>query len=259
MSNENTSIHDFDFSLICEYFSYMKRQGPGSNEMTMKALSFIDNIPNVEQIADLGCGTGAQTMVLAQNCAAKITAIDLFPEFIDILKQNAIELNLQDKIEAVTGSMDNLPFAEQSLDIIWAEGSIYNIGFEQGMNYWHKFLKKGGYVAVTEASWFTNERPEEIQQFWTDAYPEIDTVSNKVALLQKAGYYPVANFILPENCWNENFYQLQAEAQNKFLKKYAGNKTAEDFVANERREADLYRKYKEFYGYVFYIGKKIQL
>lgn len=31
MSNqENNSIHDFDFSLICEYFSLIKRQGPGS-------------------------------------------------------------------------------------------------------------------------------------------------------------------------------------------------------------------------------------
>ncbi|NMD03361.1 MAG: SAM-dependent methyltransferase, partial [Bacteroidales bacterium] len=27
MSNENKSIHEFDFNLICEYFSAMERQG----------------------------------------------------------------------------------------------------------------------------------------------------------------------------------------------------------------------------------------
>ena len=43
----------------------------------------------------------------------------------------------------------------------------------------------------------------------------------------------------------------------KFLKKYAGNKTAEDFIANQRHETRLYYKYKEYYGYVFYIGKKV--
>ncbi len=41
------------------------------------------------------------------------------------------------------------------------------------------------------------------------------------------------------------------------MKKYMGNKTAEDMIAFLRREADLYSKYKQYYGYVFYIGKKI--
>ena len=42
MSNENKSIHEFDFSLICEYFSSVERQGPGSAETTIKALSFVE-------------------------------------------------------------------------------------------------------------------------------------------------------------------------------------------------------------------------
>ena len=41
MSNNNTSIHDFDFSFICNYFKLLKRQGPGSPEATRKAVSFI--------------------------------------------------------------------------------------------------------------------------------------------------------------------------------------------------------------------------
>ncbi len=75
--------------------------------------------------------------------------------------------------------------------------------------------------------------------------------------MQKAGYVPVATFILPENCWTEHFYAPQVLAEEVFLKKHAGNKVAEDFIANQRHEAQLYYKYKAFYGYVFYIGKKI--
>ncbi|HOO82923.1 MAG TPA: SAM-dependent methyltransferase, partial [Prolixibacteraceae bacterium] len=66
-----------------------------------------------------------------------------------------------------------------------------------------------------------------------------------------------ATYILPENCWTEHFYAPQVEAQKIFLKKYAGNDTAEGLVANERREAELYNKFKDYYGYVFYFGKKI--
>jgi SAM-dependent methyltransferase len=257
MSNENKSIHEFDFNLICEYFSSIQRQGPGSPEVSIKALSFIDNLTNESRIADIGCGTGGQTMVLAQHAPGHITGIDLFPIFIDLFNGNAGKLNLQDSVKGIVGSMDNLSFQQSALDLIWSEGAIYNIGFERGLNEWRKFLKTGGYIAITEASWFTEKRPAEIEKFWTDAYPEIDTIPNKVAQMQKAGYIPVATFILPENCWTEHFYAPQVAAQEAFLKKYAGNKTAEELIAYQRYEAQLYHKYKEYYGYVFYIGKKI--
>lgn len=256
MSNENKSIHEFDFSLICEYFSSIERQGPGSPEVTVKALSFIDNLTNESRIADIGCGTGGQTMVLAQHAPGQITGIDLFPTFIDRFNVNAGKLNLQDRVKGIIGSMDNLPFQHKELDLIWSEGAIYNIGFERGLNEWRKFLKAGGYVAVSEASWFTSERPAEINEFWMNAYPEIDTIPNKVAQMQKAGYTPVATFILPENCWTEHFYAPQVMAQEVFLKKYAGNRTAEELIAYQRQETQLYNKYKEYYGYAFYIGKK---
>jgi SAM-dependent methyltransferase len=153
--------------------------------------------------------------------------------------------------------MDDLPFDEE-FDLIWSEGAIYNIGFERGLNEWRKFLKSGGYIAVTEASWFTTKRPAEIEDFWQSIYPEIDTLANNVIKMQNAGYMPVAAFILPENCWIEHYYAPQVAAQDAFLKKYAGNKTAEEFIASERYEESLYRKYKDYYGYVFYIGRKIE-
>jgi SAM-dependent methyltransferase len=242
MSNENKSIHEFDFNLICEYFSGLERQGPGSPEVTLKALGFIENLTNESIIADIGCGTGGQTMVLARHIPGQITGIDLFPAFIDIFNDNAVRLNLHDRARGVIGSMDNLPFQEEELDLIWSEGSIYNIGYERGLGEWRKFLKKGGCIAVSEASWFTEERPAEIDEFWKDAYPEIDTIPNKVAQMQKAGYIPVATFILPENCWTEHFYDHQIGLQKTFLKKYAGNKTAETFIASQRYESQLYHR-----------------
>ena len=258
MSNDNkSSIHEFDFNLICEYFSNVERQGPGSPEVTIKALSFIDNLTSESRIADLGCGTGGQTMVLAQHAPGHITGIDLFPTFIDLFNLNADKQNLRDRVEGVVGSMDNLPFREEELDLIWSEGAIYNIGFEKGLKEWRKFLKKGGYIAVSEATWFTEERPAEIDEFWMDAYPEIDTIPNKVAQMQKAGYISVATFILPENCWTDNFFSPQVIVQDTFLKKYPGNITVEEFVKYARLEVELYSKYKEYYGYVFFIGKKL--
>ena len=257
MSKDTKSIHEFDFDLICEYYASVDRQGPGSPEVTIKALGFVDNLTDESRIADIGCGTGGQTMVLAQHAPGMITGIDLFPTFIDLFNSNAVRLNLQDRVEGVVASMDKLAFQNDELDLIWSEGAIYNIGFERGLNEWRKFLKKGGYIAVSEVSWYTEERPAEIDEFWQDAYPGIDTIPNKVDQMQKAGYIPVSSFILPENCWTEHFYAPQVAAEEAFLKKHAGNRTAEEFIANQRHETQIYYKYKEYYGYVFYIGKKI--
>ena len=258
MNDEIKSIHEFDFELICEYFSNLERQGPGSPEVTIKALSFIDNLNDKSLIADIGSGSGGQTMVLAQHAPGNITGIDLFPIFIDMFNRNVEKLNLPDRVKGIVGSMDDLPFRDEELDLMWSEGAIYNIGFERGLNEWRKFLKTGGYVAVSEVSWFTEERPAEIDEFWMGAYPEIDTIPNKVAQMQKAGYIPVASFILPENCWTEHFYAPQVNAQKVFLEKNAGNKAAVEFIANQRHETQLYYKYKAYYGYVFYIGKKFK-
>ncbi|PPT08694.1 hypothetical protein CKA32_000534 [Geitlerinema sp. FC II] len=257
MNDENKSIHEFDLELICEYFASLKRQGPGSPEVTIKALSFIDNLNEKSLIADIGCGSGGQTMILAQHTSGNIIGIDIFSPFIDLFDRNVEKLNLQNRVKGIVRSMEILPFQNEELDLIWSEGAIYNIGFERGLNEWRKFLKPGGYIAVSEASWFTEERPAEIEEFWMDAYPEIDTIPNKVAQMQKAGYIPVATFILPENCWTEHFYVPQVDAKKLFLEKNAGNKAAVEFIANQRHEAQLYYKYKEYYGYVFYIGKKI--
>lgn len=77
-------------------------------------------------------------------------------------------------------------------------------------------------------------------------FVHLTTSAVAVAQMQKSGYIPIAAFVLPENCWIENFYAPQVSAQDNFLKKYAGNKSAEDFVRNQRHEAELYDKYKEY-------------
>src|SRR4030042_2723662 len=257
MTDKNKSIHDFDLNLICELHAGMERQGPGSPEMTIKALSFLDNLNKISRVADLGCGTGGQTMVLAQNITGNITGVDFLPDFINIFNDNAKKLNLQERVKGIVGSMDNLPFQKEEFDLIWSEGAIANIGFEKGLNYWKDFLKKDGYVAITYESWFTQERPAEIEKWWVDNVPEINTIGHNILTMQKSGYIPVAAFTLPEKCWTDNYFIPREAAGKALLEKYAGNKTVEAFIAKMRYEAELYSKYKQYYGYVFYIGQKI--
>jgi SAM-dependent methyltransferase len=257
MSGDIKSTLEFDMDLICEYYVGLKRQGPGSPEVTLKALGFIKGLDGESHIADIGCGTGGQTMVLAQHAPGRITGIDLFETFIDRFNQNVVELGLQDRVKGITGSMDHLPFLDEELDLIWSEGAIYNMGFERGLNEWKRFLKPGGCIAVSEISWLTEERPDEIHDFWVGKYTEIDTVASKVAVMQAAGYEVIASFVLPEECWIENYYVPQKAIVDDFLEAHPESEAAKALVAEQRKEAELYRRFKAYYGYGFYIGRKV--
>ena len=255
MEKEKT-IYEFESDLISEYYSKLDRQGIGSPEMTCRALNFIDGLTEHSKIADIGCGTGGQTMVIAQNTRGTITGIDILPDFINILNNNAKKLDLQNRVNGIVASMDKLPFHSEEFDLIWCEGSIYSIGFERGLSEWRKYLKKNGFIAVTDASWFTEKRPSEIEDYWTHHYPGITTISNNIDIMQKSGYIPISVFTLPENCWTDNYFTPQIPVQKEFLMKYSANKTVEEFVEGCRHEEKMYHEYKEYYGYVFYIGKR---
>ena len=84
--------------LIIEFHKDNERQGPGSEEATLKALKLIPYLnPYLNEktkILDIGCGSGGQTITLAKNTAAQITAVDMLPQFLEMLMKKAKENNL---------------------------------------------------------------------------------------------------------------------------------------------------------------------
>ena len=109
-----------ELELLVDLHVDADRQGPGSTDETLRALSFIkikDRKPL--RIADIGCGSGAQTFDLVNNTEAHITAVDLFPQFLNKLNHKALALGLQNRIATLEKSMDNLPFDNEEFDIIW--------------------------------------------------------------------------------------------------------------------------------------------
>lgn len=246
-----------EIELLIDLHKDNERLGPGSRETTEKAfrLSGLTNLQNY-RAADVGCGTGAQTFDLLEISECSITAVDLFQVFLNKIERNRNYEKYRERIRTVCCSMDNLPFSENELDLIWSEGAVYNIGFENGIRYWKEFLKPGGILAVTEISWLTDSRPEEIEKYWNTAYPEIATADVKKKQMEEAGYRIIADFVLPEHCWTENYYTPLEKSFSSFLKKYNNDRQALSLISTEKEEIELYRKYSSYYGYIFYIAAK---
>jgi SAM-dependent methyltransferase len=248
-----------DYQLLIDLHKRAKRQGPGGDIETEKAIGLAMIDPSASlRIADIGCGTGSSAMLLAGLPNAQVTAVDFLPDFLEILEAKAEKLSLTEKISTLACSMDKLPFGDEEYDVIWSEGAIYNIGFEKGVKDWKRFLKTGGMLVVSEITWLTADRPPRLQEYWKNEYPEIDTASSKIGILEKSGYSPVAYFVLPEHCWLDNYYRPMQDCFEEFLRRNDNSERAKAIVNAEKKEIALYEKYKAHYSYGVYIARKLR-
>jgi len=246
-----------ELELIIDLHKDSERQGPGSEKDTLKALDFL-NLPTDQymKVADIGCGSGGQTISLAKKINGQLIAVDLFPEFLNELLEKSKNLGFANKIVTLEKSMDDLPFNEGEFDLIWSEGAIYSIGFEKGIKKWKDYLKVGGYLAVSDITWITQSRPKEIEDFWVAEYPEVATASNKIKQLENHGYTLVGYFYLSQNSWIETYYKPMQSRFEKFLERNNNSELARKVVENNQAEIDLYQKFKDYYSYGFYIARK---
>jgi hypothetical protein len=160
---------------------------------------------------------------------------------------------LDDRIRILNASMDALPFEKGRFDLIWSEGAIFIVGFEQGLATWKPFLKKGGFMVVSDADWFESDPPAELMAWWeSEGYVPVSEDEMKERV-KRAGLRLIATYRLPEAGWWEN-YLVPLAARVAVLQKTSGQdpEAAATFGALEH-EAVMYRKFKRYYGYTFFI------
>jgi ubiquinone/menaquinone biosynthesis C-methylase UbiE len=233
------------------------REGPGDAESTRRAFRML-RLPDRPDILDLGCGPGLQTIELARLTNGHIKALDLYDHYLQRVEQAAGHAGVQSRVATLQGSMFDLRFPDESFDVVWAEGSIYIIGFERGLREWKRLLRPKGYVAATHLSWLTNDIPREAEEFWAKTYPAIASVEDNLRIARQEGYEVVGEFPLPTSAWwNEYYGPLETRlADLRQDPEFKDDPIARQSIAATQEEIDLYRKYPDVYGYVFYVMRR---
>ena len=238
-------------------YENVDRKGPGDFESTKRAYTLCKDLPDTPHILDIGCGSGANAIDLATMSNARITAIDLYEPYVLETRNNAEAAGLGNRIKAETGDMANLNYKPESFDAIWSEGAAYIMGFDAALAYWKEFLKANGYVVLSEAVWLTpkTEAPEKLSSFWSEAYPAMRDSEANITAIKKAGYSLLGNFVIPQEDWDIFYDNLELHI-NRITPDYADDRDGRIVLELTHKEIEIYRKYKGYYGYEFYVMQK---
>ena len=246
---------DIDLEILHEIFQDLPRLGAGRDEYTQKAFEMIPEI-NQPKILDIGCGTGLQTIKLAKMSNGEVIGIDVFERYLDQFRESIKEEKLEKRVKAVNMSMTEIKYPEKHFDILWAEGSIFIIGFENGLIEWKKYIKDNGFLAIHDLAWIKDNPPKEVFDFFQRIYPGMKTMEEHLEMIKQSGYKILGYFPLPEDAWWEFFYKPLKKRLPGLKIRFKDNPKAMDMLADNELEIEMYEKYNQWYSSVFYIMQK---
>lgn len=112
---------------------------------------------NGKKVLDLGCGKGYMTISFLES-GAFVSAIDISPKSIELVKKNAFEIGKNDNLVAMVMDAHNLEFEDESFDIVIADGILHHLtDIPKALNEIKRVLKSDGYAIITEPlgmNWF---------------------------------------------------------------------------------------------------------
>ena len=103
------------------------------------------DVKGVQSLLDVGCGIGGSSLYLAEKFQAQATGITLSPVQAARAKERVVESGLQLQAEFLVADAQNMPFADNSFDLVWSlESGEHMPDKAKFMQECYRVLKPGG-------------------------------------------------------------------------------------------------------------------
>jgi ubiquinone/menaquinone biosynthesis C-methylase UbiE len=105
----------------------------------------LANLKSSDRVLDVGCGLGGTARFLANQYKCSVSGIDLTEEYVSVGKRLTDLVGLSDRVELRHGSALEIPFDNESFDVVWTEHVQMNIA-DKGKFYSEmaRVLRPGG-------------------------------------------------------------------------------------------------------------------
>ncbi len=242
-------------NLVAELHEGLLQAGPVRLELTRRAYRMIPRLSR-PRILDVGCGEGGPTLELARLSGGEVVGLDIHRPSLERLQKRTDEAGLADRVRVKACSMLEMDFPDEMFDIIWSEGSIHIVGFEQGLRAWRRFVKPAGFLVVHEGIRPQGELPPELRERWHGAYQNIKTAGEYLEAIVARGYVLVGQFRVPADVWWSEYFAPLAECIRTLRERHADDAEACAVLNQEEAEIGLFKKYPDWYGSSFFVVQK---
>ena len=231
-------------------FADMDKLSPGDDSLSLYVLRSLPE-HRFHVVVDAGCGAGRQTFVLADELKTSIHAVDSYQPFLERLSERANEKGLAQMVRMHCMDMKDIPGVFPRIDLLWAEGAAYNIGFTNALSTWAKAIRPRGFAVVSELCWLRDKIPDAVKKFFESGYPEMQSVEQNIQTAEEAGFELFNTYTLPKEAWVKDYYDV-LEPRAKSLASHS-DFAVRDFAVETLKEIETFKISEDSYGYVFYL------
>lgn len=151
--NEDQIMKSQMEKMVDTYDSYMRKVTLGREQVLRQTTVELAGIKPGDYVLEVGCGTGTLTLAAKQQAGptGRVFGIDIIPGMIEASKRKAAEA--QEEITFQEGSIDKIPFTENTFDVVMCSFMIFHMSEEtrrKGIAEIHRVLKPGGRLMILD-------------------------------------------------------------------------------------------------------------
>ncbi len=168
------------------------------------------------RILDIGAGYGGAARYLAKTHGCNVVALNLSEKENERDREMNREQGLDDRIEVVDASFENIPFPDAAFDIVWSQDAILHSGerarvIEEAA----RVLKPGGELIFTDIMQKEDVSPDVLQPVYDRIHlPNLGSLEGYRAAAKASGLEEVGYTDLVENL-PVHYGRVKAETERR--------------------------------------------
>jgi len=201
---------------------------------TVKAFRMLPEMDR-PRILDLSCGTGIPTLELARLSGGDVLGIDIDRYALEKLDRKIEEVGLGHRVRTKECSITDMDLPDGHFDIIWSEGSIFVLGFGNGLVRFSGLLKEKGYLVVHDES---GDIPEKIRQ------------------ISDSGYDLLGHFELSRDVWWDEYFKPLKKVINGLRPASKDDPGLAAELAKDQRDIEMFLEDPTRFCSVYFVMRK---
>lgn len=249
------------------YFELQAALGVTNHLGGLKATRDLVELCHIDKdssVLDVGCGSGATTLYIANTYGCRVVGVDIREEMVARSKKRG-QKGIQENVKFHVADAENLPYEDNSFDMIISESvTAFMDSKRKAIAEYVRVAKPGGYIGLNETTWIKSP-PKELVNYLSrtmGVHPE--SPEQWEALLRGSELRDT----VVKLCKTTYVHQWASEVKmagftdvvkpwGRLLSLYVKDPLYRRVIHEMVREAvKIPRNIFEYFGYGLYVGKK---